>query len=50
MTQEIGAKFEEKLTCYLENDMRNWEIFSRVLESLKSWDIDGILFSKKENL
>ena len=50
MTQESGAKFEEKLTCYLENDMRNWENFSRVLESLKSWDIDGILFSKKENL
>ena len=27
MTLKDNAKFEEKLTCFLENDMRNMAIF-----------------------
>ena len=34
MTLESDAKFEEKLTCGLENDIKNLEI-SRALKSLK---------------
>ena len=35
MTQEYDAKFEEKLTCGLENDIGTWQIFSRAHEFLK---------------
>ena len=35
MTLKSNAKFEEKLTCGLENDIRFWEIFTRALESVK---------------
>ena len=35
MTLESDAKFEEKLTCRLENNMGIWQIFTR---ALKSWD------------
>ena len=35
MTLESDAKFEEKLTCGLENDIKNLEIFTRALKSLK---------------
>ena len=36
MTLNSNAKFEEKLTCGLENDMREiWTIFIRALKSLK---------------
>ena len=35
MTLMGDAKFEEKLTCGLENDIRNMENFTRVIESLK---------------
>ena len=35
MTLNNDAKFEEKLTRHLENDMRNLEIFTRALESVK---------------
>ena len=34
MTLKSDAKFEEKLTCCLEND-RNFAIFTRALESVK---------------
>ena len=35
MTLKSDAKFKEKLTCGLENDMRNLSSFYRVLESFK---------------
>ena len=35
MALESDAKFEEKLTCHLENNMGIWQIFTR---ALKSWD------------
>ena len=43
------AKFEEKLTCGLENDMRHEEfdkIFTRALEGLKNFHFNGLLLSK----
>ena len=45
MTRESDAKFEEKLTCGLENVMM--KVF---FESLKNWDFDGILLSKAGNV
>ena len=35
MTLKSDAKFEEKLTCCLENDMRNLANFTKALESVK---------------
>ena len=36
MTLNSNSIFEEKLTCGLENDMREiWKIFIRALKSLK---------------
>ena len=35
MTLKGDAKFEEKLTCGVENDMRNMANFTGALESLK---------------
>ena len=34
------AKFQEKVTCHLENDMRK----------CKNWNFDGILLSEVENV
>ena len=50
MTLKSDTKFEEKLNCRLENDMRNWQIFTRVLEKCQNWNFDGILLSKVENV
>ena len=45
MTLKGDAKFEEKLTCGLENDMRNMANFHQ--SNLKSQNLDnGILLSK----
>ena len=35
MTQEYDAKFEEKLICGLENDLKKLENFTRAHEFLK---------------
>ena len=35
MTLKNDAKFEEKLICGLENDLRTWQNFTGALESLK---------------
>ena len=44
------AKFEEKLTCGLENNMRNLENFYQSIPKFQKWDFDGVLVSKVENL
>ena len=44
------AKFEEKLTCYLENDMRNLAYFHQSTQKCQNWNFDGILLSKVENV
>ena len=45
MTLKGDAKFEEKLTCALENNMRNLANFHQNNWKSQSWDIDGILLS-----
>ena len=50
MTLECDAKLEEKLTCGLENDMRNLGSFYQSIRKSQNWDLDGILLSKAENV
>ena len=45
MTLKGDAKFEEKLTCGLENGMRNMANFHQSNLKSQNWD-DGILQSK----
>ena len=41
------AKFEEKLTCGLENDIRNLANFYQSTGKCHNWDFHGTLLSKK---
>ena len=41
MTLKSDTEFEEKLTCGFENDMRNRQIFTRALESVKIGTLVG---------
>ena len=50
MTLESGAEFEKKLTCGLENDMRNLANFHQSTRKSQNWDFDGIFLSKVENV
>ena len=43
MTLKGDAKFEEKLTCGFENDMRNMANFHQGNWKSENWHIDGIL-------
>ena len=44
------AKFEEKLTRGLEKDMRKLANFHQRTRKCQSWDFDGVLLSKVENV
>ena len=48
MTLKSDAKFEEKLTCCLENDMRNLANFHQSTRKYQNWNFDGILLLKVE--
>ena len=50
MTLKSDAKFEEKLTCGLENDMRNLADFHQSTQKCQNWDFNGILLSKVVNV
>ena len=50
MALKNDAKFEKKLTCFLENDMRNLENFHQSTLKCQNWSFDGILFPKVENV
>ena len=50
MTLKSDAKFEETLTCSLENEMRNLENFHQSTPKSQNWDFDGILSSKVEKI
>ena len=50
MTPDSGAKFQGKLSCGLENDMRNLENFHQSTQKPQNWEFDGILLSKVENV
>ena len=47
MTLKSDARFEEKLTCGLENDS-NLANFHQSTLKCQNWDFDGILLSKVE--
>ena len=50
MTLKGDAKFEEKLTCCLENDMSNFANFHKSTRKCQNWNFDKILLSKVENV
>ena len=50
MKLKSDAKFEEKLTCGLKNDMRNLANFHHSTLMCQNWDFNGILLSKVENV
>ena len=50
MTLKSNKKFEEKLTCDLENDMENLVNFHLSTRKSQHWDFDEILLSKVENV
>ena len=47
MTLKSDAKIEEKLTCDLENHMRNLTNFYQSTRKSQNWDFDGILTKQK---
>ena len=49
MALENDAKFEEKLTCGLENDKRNLENFHQSTRKSPNFDFYWVLLSKVEN-
>ena len=50
MTLKNDAKFEEKLTFCLENDMKNLADFHQSTQKCQNWNFDGVLLSKLENV
>ena len=50
MTLKSDAKFEEELTCGLENYIRNLVKFHQNTRKCQNWDSDGIFLSKVENV
>ena len=50
MALKSDNKFEEKLTCCLENDMRNLANFDQSTQKCQNWNFDEILLPKVENV
>ena len=51
MALKIDTKFEGKLTCASQNDMRNFANFHQsTFESLKNWVFSWVLLSNVENV
>ena len=50
MTLKRDAKFEEKLNCCLENDMRNFANFQQSTRKCQNWNFDRTFLSKVENV
>ena len=50
MKLKNDAKFEEKLTCDSENDMRILADFYQNTRKSQNWDFDRILLSIVENV
>ena len=46
MTLKSNAKFEKKVTCGSENDIRNSENLNQSTRKSQNWDFDGILLSE----
>ena len=49
MTLKSDTKFKEKLTCGMENDMRNLANFYQSTRKSQKRDLDGIFLSEVEN-
>ena len=49
MTLKSDAKFEEELSCGLENDTRNLVNFHHSTWKSQNWDLDENLWSKVKN-
>ena len=50
MTLKSDAKFEEKITYGLKNNMRNLANLYQSTWKFQNWDFDGILLSQVENV
>ena len=50
MPLESDARFEEKLTCGLENNMTNLANFHQTTWKSQNWDFDAIILSEVENV
>ena len=50
MTLKSQTKFEGKLTCGFDNDLRNLANFNQSKQNSQNWDLDDILLSKVENV
>ena len=50
MALKNDAKFEEKPTCDLENDMRNLANFHHSIQKSQNWNFHWILLFKVENV
>ena len=50
MTLKGDAEFGEKLTCGLENGMRNMANFQQRTGKSQNWDFDGTLYFKVEKV
>ena len=50
MKLKSDAKFEEKLTSCLENDMKNLANFDQSTRKCLNWNFDKILLSKVEKV
>ena len=50
MELKSDAKFEEKLICGLENDIRNLANFYQSTQKSQNWHFDGILIYRVENV
>ena len=50
MRLDSDVKFEEKLTCGLENNTSNLVNFHQSTWKSQNLDLDGILLSKAENI
>ena len=48
MTLKSHEESEEKLTCGLENETRNWTNFTRTLESVKIGAFTGYFYPKQK--
>ena len=50
LIRKIAEKFEEKLTCDLENGMRNLANFQQSTPNSQNWNFHWILLYKAENV
>ena len=50
MMLESDGKFKEKVTCGLENDIKNLTNFHQSTEKSKNWDFYWVLLSKVESV